>query len=252
MSTEPLESAEFTALTAALRTFRFGRPLHAFPRVASTNDVARQLAEDGAGEGTAVLALEQSGGRGRLGRSWASPPGGLYLSVVLRPSLPVARWPVLSLAIAVGAAAGIEAAAGAQVKLKWPNDLLVDGRKVGGILLESGPGFAVAGIGINAGAPGAVPPLALPTGAASIDAARAPLARAVLEHLEHVVDALYADPSGTIREWKARSITLGRHVRVTGAEVMEGVAEDIDGDGALVVRTPAGVRRVVAGDVSLR
>src|SRR3970282_1740053 len=102
MTTGSLESGEFAALPSQLGTSRFGRPLHVIPRVTSTNDVARSLAEDGAGEGTAVLALEQSGGRGRLGRSWASPPGGVYLSVVLRPSLDVARWSVLSLAVAVG------------------------------------------------------------------------------------------------------------------------------------------------------
>jgi len=248
MTTGSLESGEFAALTSRLGTSRFGRPLHVIPRVTSTNDVARHLAEDGAGEGTAVLALEQSGGRGRLGRMWASPRGGLYLSVVLRPSLPVAQWSVLSLAVAVGSAAGIELAAGVPVKLKWPNDLLVDARKVGGILLDSGAGFAVAGIGINAGSS----PGTLPEGAASIAVALAPLARAVLQHLESAIDAVYADPAGTIRQWKTRSVTLGRPVHVTGAEVIEGVAEDIDKDGALVVRTPSGVRRVVAGDVSLR
>ena len=248
MTTGSLESGEFAAVPSQLGTSRFGRPLHVIPRVTSTNDVARSLAADGAGEGTAVLGLEQSGGRGRLGRSWASPAGGLYLSVILRPSLPVLLWPVLSLAAAVGSAEGIEAAAGMPVKLKWPNDLLVDARKVGGILLDSGAGFAVAGIGINVGAS----PGTLPEGAVSIDVALAPLARAVLQHLESAIDAVYADPAGTIRHWKARNVTLGRPVHVTGAEVIEGVAEDIDRDGALVVRTPSGVRRVVAGDVSLR
>ena len=169
-------------------------------------------------------------------------------NVVLRPSLDVARWSVLSLAVAVGSAAGIEAAAAVQVKLKWPNDLLVDARKAGGILLESGSGFAVAGIGINAGAS----PGTLPEGATSIDVALAPLARAVLQHLESAIDAVYADPAGTIRHWKARSVTLGRPVRASGAEVLEGVAEDIDGDGALIVRTRSGLRRVLAGDVSPR
>jgi len=235
-------------LARDLPTRRFGRPLHVFSRVVSTNDVARRLAEEGAGEGTAVLALVQSGGRGRLGRSWASPAGGLYLSVVLRPSLPPARWPVLSLAVAVGAAGGIEAVSPVRVTLKWPNDLLVGRGKVGGILLESGGGFAVAGIGINA----QPSPEALPAGAAAIGAALPPLTRAVLVHVERAVDAAYADPAAVVARWRARSSTLGRPVCVTGAERIEGVAEEIDADGALVVRTPSGVRRVVAGDVSLR
>src|SRR4030067_3754161 len=100
MTTGSLESGEFAALPSQRGTPRCGRPLHVIPRVTSTNDVARSLAEDGAGEGTAVLALEQSGGRGRLGRSWASPAGGLYLSVILCPSLAVMLLSVLSLAAA--------------------------------------------------------------------------------------------------------------------------------------------------------
>lgn len=263
--------ASLSGLPDALRTARFGRPLHVLPSVASTNDTARQLAEEGAGEGAAVLALRQTGGRGRRGRSWASPPGGLYLSVVLRPSLPAAQWPVLSLAVAVGAAEGAEGAGGPSVSLKWPNDLLAEGGKIGGILLESAPGFAIAGIGINVraaehdsppsprdvtGGPAAsrrdAGLMLLPEGAGSIDVDLVRLARAVLEGLEGAVGTAYGDPAEALRRWKARSVTLGHPVHVVGAETFDGVAEDVAGDGALLVRTAAGVRRVVAGEVSLR
>jgi len=236
------------ALIADLPTARFGRPLFVHESVPSTNDLARRLAEEGAGEGTAVLALEQTRGRGRLGRSWASPPGGLYLSVVLRPRLPPARWPLLSLAVALGAASGAAEASRQQVMLKWPNDLVTSGAKVGGILLEAAADHAVAGIGINASSP----PAALPPWGGVLGVALPPLLRAVLVHVEQSVDLVYAEAGQVLDRWRARCLTLGRHVRVLGAEVVEGVAEDIDGDGALVVRTHSGARRIVAGDVSVR
>lgn len=236
------------AITARLRTGRFGRPLLAYDRATSTNDVARHLAGRGEGEGTAVLAREQTAGRGRLGRPWRSPPGGLYLSAVLRPSVATASWPLLGLAVAVGAADGAEAAAGAPITLKWPNDLLLDGRKVGGVLVEAAEGWAVAGIGINVG----IPP-ALHGEAAALDVDLPALAVEVLSGMERAVDLLYADPASVLIRWRARSATLGRRVRVVGgAEVLEGIAEDIEADGALVLRTVTGVRRVVAGDVSVR
>jgi len=234
-------------LTADLPTARFGRPLYLHESVPSTNDVARRLAEEGAGEGTAVLARTQSQGRGRLGRSWASPPGGLYLSVVLRPHLPPARWPLLSLAVALGAAAGAEEVSRTTVELKWPNDLIAGGGKVGGVLLEAGADHAVAGIGINA-----APAAALPPGAVALGVPLPPLVRAVLVHVEGSVDLAYTDPGKMLARWRPRCLTLGRRVRVVGTDIVEGVAEDVDEDGALIVRTRAGVRRIVAGEVSVR
>lgn len=237
------------AVARGLRTARFGHPVHVYDQVTSTNDVARQFADRGAGEGTAVMAVEQTAGRGRLGRPWASPPGGLYLSVVLRPPLPTARWALLGIAVAVGAAAGAEVATGSPITLKWPNDLLSGGRKVGGILVEAGEGFAVAGIGINA-APTDEPPY---PDAASLDIDVIRLAIEVLSGVEEAIDLIYADPAAVLARWRVRSATLGRRVRVLGAEVgtvgFDGIAEDIAPDGALVLRTAWGIRRVMAGDV---
>lgn len=248
MTVEPILAEE---IAERLRTVRFGRPLQVHRRVTSTNDLARMLAAGGAPEGTAVIASEQSHGRGRLGRRWTSPAGGLYFSIVLRPLLPRERWSLISLAAAVGAAAGAEAVAGVPIKVKWPNDLLLDGDKVGGILVEAAEETAVCGIGINV-----IPPaggtreaqaawLAVRNPQLSLTA----LASEVLLECERRYVRLYEDAPAVLAEWRSRSATLGRHVHVAGPEEIDGIAEDVDESGALLVRTAEGVRRVLAGDV---
>lgn len=240
-----------------LQTQRLGRPLHVHDRVKSTNDVARELAEAGAPEGTAVLAREQTGGRGRMGRRWASPPGGLWLSVVLRPQLSVAEWTRLGFAASVAAAAAVEEVAGVPVGLKWPNDLVVGGRKLGGVLVEAGGAYAIAGIGINTNVQVELLEPEIAAAATSLSAMGrnvdlAALVRRVLLELEHHYGMLQRDGPAVMAKWRERSITLGRAVRVIGADVFDGIAETVDDDGALLVRTPSGVRRVFAGEVSLR
>jgi len=281
-------------LSAQLRTVRFGRPLHVHAVATSTNDLALELVEQGAAEGTAALALAQSHGRGRLGRRWVSPPGGLYLSVVLRPSLPPGRWPLIGLACSLGTAAAAERHARSPVRLKWPNDLLVDGGKVGGILVEAARGAVVCGIGLNVTLPSEPPAgfnsdsprptrsgpmsrgwsgggpqapsgsvqddsphgIVMPTEAAWL-AARNPdvsvrsLVPDVLLECERRYLLLAVDPAAVIIEWRTRTVTLGRTVHVEAGEPVDGVAEDIDADGALLVRTVSGLRRVVAGDVTI-
>lgn len=238
-------------ITARLPTRRFGRPLRVYERVTSTNDVARGLAEVGATEGTAVLALEQTRGRGRRGRTWLSPRGGLYLSIVLRPSLPDPRVALLGYAVAVGAAVALESVTGVLVRLKWPNDLMVGAGKVGGILTETWGTVAIAGIGINVN----VAPAGLSPGGASFHVAGAgwvPLVRAVLCGAEQFYDGLQSEAHHVLDAWRRRSITLGRRVVVAGAVEAEGLAEDVAEDGALLLRTDSGLIRVIAGDVTLR
>jgi BirA family biotin operon repressor/biotin-[acetyl-CoA-carboxylase] ligase len=190
--------------------------------VASTQEVARALAI-----GTAVVAEHQEAGRGRLGRRWEAPPGTALLASFVLPFQPLAP-------IAAGVAAA--AACGPAVRLKWPNDLLLEDRKLGGILVEAAGDRAIVGIGIN---------LAwAPPRAARLDAEREGL-------LERLVAALQqwwvAPPDRLLDAWRERSDTLGRRVRVELAgEVFEGQAEDIADDGALIV----GGRRVAAGDVT--
>ena len=239
-------------ISAQLRTVHFGRPLHVHVVATSTNDLARDLAAGGAKEGTAVLALEQSRGRGRLGRGWVSPPGGLYLSVVLRPALPPERWPLIGLALSLGAAAAAAVHGRAPVRLKWPNDLLLDGRKVGGILVEAVGDAAVCGIGLNVLPPsgsGMGPEGATWLAVRNPDVSLNSLAPDVLLECERWYMKLGVDPGALLAEWRARTVTLGRAVRVAVAAPFDGVAEDIDTDGALLVRTASGLRRVLAGDV---
>lgn len=233
-------------ITAGLRTARFGRPLYVYARLTSTNDAARDAAEQGASEGTAVLALEQTAGRGRRGRPWVSPPGGLYLSVVLRPRLPVERWPLIGLGAAVGTASAIETVTGRAIGLKWPNDLMHDDRKAGGILVETGGMHAVVGIGINTN----IPTELLPPGAISLSVELSPLVTATLHTLEYHYNLLHADPDQIRKLWRKRAVTLGRYIRIIGPEKIEGTAEDIDADGALLLRTSSGLRRIIAGELS--
>lgn len=241
-----------------LQTQRFGRPLSVLGRVDSTNEVAKDLAEQGASEGTTVIAREQTAGRGRLGRLWHSPPGGLWMSVVLRPPLPPSRWPLVGFAAALAAAEAIEAVAAVPIHLKWPNDLIAEGRKVGGVLVEGGGTYAVAGIGINAN-------LAIDQGdrdlaatATSLQGLRGDpvdlpaLGREVLGQFEQLYDLVAKEQATILQQWRARSTVLGQRVQIVGAKTFEGIAEDVDAEGALLVRTPSGVQRVHAAEVSLR
>lgn len=240
-----------------LRTRYVGRRIHWFEEVTSTNDVARALAEAGAPEGTAVLARTQTAGRGRLGRRWVSPPGGLWLSVVLRPIAAPHEIPRLALAVGVACSRAVEKCCALRLGLRWPNDLVVEGKKVGGILLEAGPEvrWVVAGIGINV----QVPAELLPEGAGSLrDAIKQPVDRtallqAVLMELELVYEVFRGGDWATLLGWwRQRSTTLGRRVRVyVSSGTYEGMAEDVDEDGALVLRLADGRRkRIVVGDVA--
>ncbi|MGH2397309.1 MAG: biotin--[acetyl-CoA-carboxylase] ligase, partial [bacterium] len=128
------------AIHDGLRTQRLGWPLLVYQSVGSTNDVAREMAEAHAPEGAAALAGEQTGGRGRKGSAWASPSGGLWLSIVLRPTIPLEAWPLIGFAAGAGVAAALESVSGRTIQLKWPNDVILESRKVGGILVESAAG----------------------------------------------------------------------------------------------------------------
>ncbi len=225
-------------------------------RVDSTQAIAFALAADGAADGTVVLADSQSAGRGRRGRVWLDEPGAsLLVSVVLRPRLEPVRLPLLSLAVAVAVAEALTQVTGVSARLKWPNDVLVGGRKIAGILLESRLGPApvvVVGIGVNL-VQREFPP-ALQGGATSVlletDRAveREALLDAVLQALDRWRRSLERGATAALLErWRAVADTLGRTVTVDGAR---GVAVDIDADGALLVADGARRHRVVAGDLA--
>ncbi|HET8678909.1 MAG TPA: biotin--[acetyl-CoA-carboxylase] ligase, partial [bacterium] len=131
---------------------RFGTPLVRVGELGSTNDLARVMADAGLPEGTVVVARRQTQGRGRHGHTWASPPGGLWCSLVLRPARD-AGWGRLSLAMAVATCEAVDEVAGIRSAIRWPNDVVINGRKVAGILLEGAPNALVVGIGINANVP---------------------------------------------------------------------------------------------------
>jgi len=235
---------------------RLGRPLVWLGEVTSTNDIGRLLAAAGAAEGAIVVADCQTLGRGRRGRWWESPAGGLWCSVLLRPRGRPSPG-LLSLAAGVAVAEAIEASAGVQAALAWPNDVMVQGKKAAGILIEGAKGALVVGIGINV----AVPPEALTPDVArraiSLDAAAGrPVRRdvvldALLDRLGRWYAAWLAADPGVIEAWRARDVLAGAPVVVTlPGEVLEGTAEGPDGDGALRIRLrDGGVRRVLAGDV---
>jgi BirA family biotin operon repressor/biotin-[acetyl-CoA-carboxylase] ligase len=246
-----IEGAAPKAL-AGLATARLTYHLHHRERVGSTNDWAKALAAAGAPEGTLCAAEAQTAGRGRRGRTWLSPAGGIYLSLILRPPLPPAAIPRITLMAAVAVARAI----GPEAEIKWPNDVLVGGRKVCGILCELRAeddlvDAVILGIGINAQDR---PELqAVPTAAALRTADRAGLLRAVLAQLDACYETLLAGGwPDLLAEWRRRSCTLGRAVTVSGAfGEASGLAADVDGDGALLLQTAAGVRRFLAGEVTL-
>jgi BirA family biotin operon repressor/biotin-[acetyl-CoA-carboxylase] ligase len=238
----------------------FAARIHWYSEVASTNDVAAALADAGAAEGTVVAADAQSAGRGRLGRQWASPRGaGLYVSFVLRPGADVAR--LVTIAAGVAVCEGVRAATGLMPDVKWPNDALVAGRKVAGILAEAGAAdgalqHVVLGVGINVGQ------AAYPPDIASIATSlEAELGRSVDRGLvfAEVLSAFahrYAElqqgrKAAVIEAWRHLArVTLGRKVEwESAAGSRQGVARDIDETGALVVDVADGATRVIAGAV---
>ncbi len=252
-------------LRRALRTRLVGRQMLHFARVGSTNEVACRLAEQGAPEGLLVWAEEQTAGRGRMGRRWEAPRGsGLLVSLLLRPSfLSPERAFLLSALAALSIAEAVEKVSGLEVGLKWPNDLLLRGRKCCGILLELGGKagrieYAVVGWGLNVnvrfgeGWERRATSLAQEVGS---PLPRLPLFLACLERLEAHYMALRAGRGEDVwAGWRRRLRMLGKPVQVCTVEgSFYGEAIDVAPDGTLLVRRTDGtLARVVAADVSVR
>lgn len=233
---------------------RFGVPLVRLAVAESTNDVARLLASAGTREGAVVLAGRQTRGRGRLGRAWLSPEGGLWCSLVLRP---VGQGPpgLLSLAAGLAAAEAVEIASDVRAGLKWPNDVVLGDRKVGGVLIESAADATIAGFGINVRVPlEGFPPNVAETATSLHLVAGRPVdievvAEALLERFARWYQAWLDGGTGIVEAWSRRDATRGRPLLVSiSGETIEGTADGIEPDGVLRVRDASGrMRRVVSG-----
>jgi BirA family biotin operon repressor/biotin-[acetyl-CoA-carboxylase] ligase len=251
----------------AVRRGQIGNSVHYFSETTSTNDVASRYAERGAAEGTTVIASAQTSGRGRLGRSWFSPPGaGVYTSIVLRDRH-AARFVTLAGGVAV--VEGVRAATGLPLEIKWPNDVVTRGtngptrrRKIAGVLAEAsstadGLQHVILGIGINL-SPAAYPP-EIAARASSIEAelgraidGGAVLAEVLAALAGELIPLAQGDASGLLARWR-RLAPSASGVAVecdTPAGRLSGVASGIDDDGALLVRVGRRIERIISGEVT--
>lgn len=244
-------------------------PIHSFDTVPSTNSLAKKLAENGALHGTAVIAANQTEGRGRLGKNWHSVAGkGLYCSIIVRPRLAIQDFPKITLAAGLGVALAVDRIASGFSQLKWPNDIFLDGKKCGGILTESsalneleGQRFAVIGIGLNLNSSlddfpedlrGKATSIFLQTGTWT-DASQVllNLRDEILQQLEIFYNEGF---QVILAAWKQRDFLLGKHMECVGfdGKIIAGVSMGPDDEGQLHVKTLEGrIHTILSGDVRL-
>jgi BirA family transcriptional regulator, biotin operon repressor / biotin---[acetyl-CoA-carboxylase] ligase len=250
-------------LNAVLQTRYVGRPTLLYEEIGSTQDEARRLAGAGASSGSVIWAMAQTAGRGRLDRSWLSNHGaGLWFSVILRPDGDAGASAILSLAAGVAVARALQVPSAGEVRLKWPNDVLLRGRKVAGVLAEAETQggrltFLILGVGLNLDpGPAGFPPSIAASAASLAEVLPAPpdipaLMASLLAELESAIEIAVEDPSALRQAWMQLSDTIGREVRAQlGTGAVEGLAVDLDLDGSLVVEKDDGTRRhVQSGEV---
>jgi BirA family biotin operon repressor/biotin-[acetyl-CoA-carboxylase] ligase len=253
-------------ILCGLQTRVLRGPIHSFKTLGSTNVLAKRLAETGGGQGTLVIADRQTRGRGRLGRSWHSPPGvGLYFSIVLRPQTQIARMPALSQVAGLSICHVLEREHGLSVQLKWPNDCVLNGKKIAGILVELSAemdkiNYAILGIGLNVNHKREDFPAGLRSRATSLL-----LETKSLGHRIKLLQGILADFERSYAKFQRyglqsigpelvrRSAVLGKRVTVNlGKKKIAGVAIGIDENGALRLKLKDRVKTISAGEVSLR
>jgi BirA family biotin operon repressor/biotin-[acetyl-CoA-carboxylase] ligase len=255
------DSLSPATITSNLATRFIGQRVICYPRLTSTNDVAKRRAQQGAREGTVIVAEEQTAGRGRMKRTWLSPRGSIALSIILYPQL--AYLPSLIMVASLAVVHGIAKVTGLESQIKWPNDVLVNGKKVCGILIESDMkgsmvDYAIIGIGVNVNLRLSDFPEILPT-ATSLShelgkaVSRLDMIRCLLAETEKLYLALPTGQS-VYQEWRDNLVTLGQKVQVSSGEATyQGVAESVASDGSLLLRQSDGsLIKIVAGDVTLR
>ncbi len=248
------------------KTKVIGRDIRVFQETTSTNDIVEKLARDGVKEGAVVFAESQTRGRGRLGRVWMSPPGkGLWFSILLRPNLRPVETTQLTVASATALRRAIRDVTGLALDIKWPNDLLIGGKKVVGVLTEMSAEVdrvrhAILGIGVDVNLSATEFPPDLRKLATSLKVetgepvSRPELAAAILRELDVDYARICSGKFPEVAdEWEAGCATIGRNVSVQiGARKISGRAEALDDDGALLVRTEHGhLERIIGGDVTL-
>jgi len=250
-----------TSITDNLATRFIGQRVIYYPRLTSTMEVAKREARRGAAEGTVIIAEEQTAGKGRMKRVWLSPRGSIALSIVLYPG--IVYLPSLIMLASLTVVRSIEAITGLRLQIKWPNDVLINGKKVCGILIESEVrgnivDYSIIGIGVNVNLRLSDFPDILPTATSLSDelggnVSRLDVIRRLLVEIERLYLATLAGES-IYEAWRDSLVTLGARVRVRSGEAMyDGVAESVARDGSLLLRLSDGnLTKIVAADVTLR
>jgi len=249
------------SITNGLETRFIGQNIIYYQSVTSTNDIAKLEAQRGATEGTIIIADEQTAGKGRIKRVWLSPKGTIALSAIFYPHITLL--PSLIMMASLAVVHTITATANLTAQIKWPNDVLINGKKVCGILIESdvkgsNTNYAVIGIGLNVNLKLAdLPEIALTATSLSQEMGKVIPRIYVVQRLLAELERLYLilQSGGSIyEEWRDRLVTLGKEVKATAGDVKyEGTAESVDPDGSLLLRQPGGkLIKIIAGDVTLR
>jgi BirA family biotin operon repressor/biotin-[acetyl-CoA-carboxylase] ligase len=242
-------------LCSGLKTRRLGRELYCHREVSSTNEYARSIAVNSK-DGTVILAETQTAGRGRLSRPWSSPRGGIWMSLILKPEVPLAQVYRINMAVSVALSRAVFGLYGLKADIKWPNDLLINERKLCGILMEISAevdrlDFALIGIGLNANVDVSSFPEEWRVTSLSKELGRSisrtELVQRILQEIEETYNKMGSEE--IYEEWRDRSATLGRYVRITSASGdLEGEAVALSKDGALYLETDKGTKRILAGD----
>lgn len=242
-------------IRSGLKTRFMGKEIYCYQEVNSTNEVAKSKSAASL-EGTVVLAETQTAGRGRLARPWDSPQGGIWMSIILKPKIPMAQAYRINMAVSVAMARAISGLYGLEAKIKWPNDLLIGERKLCGILMEISAevdqlDYAVVGVGLNTNLDVSVFPDEWRATSISeelgSDVSRTDLIQRILQELEETYIKMGSEE--IYEEWCRRSATLGKYVRITSSlGDMEGEAVAMSKDGALCLKTEGGIKYVLAGD----
>ena len=249
-----------------LKTKLIGNRIYYFDSIDSTQTFALEIAEDKKENGTVIIAQKQTKGKGRMNRKWISPEGGIWLSVILKPKSDFSLTTILPLAVSVALSNAIEKVLNTKSELKWPNDLLIEGKKIAGILVDvsltsNQVDYIVLGVGINFDVPvksiqNSIKDSENYSGVASLknsseDIRSVTLVQSFLYELENVIESIKSDGGrDVLKTWMKRSSTIGNNVIIkTNEGKMKGKAIKIDSEGALILKEKEKTHRILVGDV---